>query len=85
MELDMICHYRAPGMFAIIQPFHLYTDVEKQVQAIVKETESYKLAPYREKDKPLALIYAGKDFQVGMKSCSDFIQSIEKELDKQIT
>jgi hypothetical protein len=84
-ELDMICHYRAPGMFAIIQPFHLYKDVEKQIQAIVKETESYKLAPYREKDKPLALIYAGKDFQVGMKSCSDFIQSIQEELDKQIT
>ena len=84
-DLDMICHYRTPGTFAIIQPFHLYADVEKQIKSIVKETESYNLTPYREKDKPLALIYAGKDFQVGMKSCPDFIQSIEKELNKQIT
>ena len=84
-ELDMVCHYRDPGMIAIIQPFQLYADAEKQIKTIITETESYKLTPYREKDKPLALVYAGKDFQVGMESCTDFIQSIEKELNGKIT
>jgi hypothetical protein len=83
-ELDMVCHYRTPGMIAIIQPFRLYTDAEKRIKAIVTEACSYELAPYKEKDTLLSLVYAGKDFQVGMESCPDFIQSIEKELNNKI-
>ena len=83
-DLDMICHYRDPGMIAIIQPFHLYTDTEKKIKAIATEVDSYELTPYNEKDKLLSIVYAGKDFQVGMESCEDFIQSIEKELSRKI-
>jgi polysaccharide biosynthesis protein PelD len=90
-DLDMICHYRAPGMLAIIQPFHLYKDAEKQIKAIIAEAASYELTPYTEKDTPLSggkevlsLVYTGKDFQVGMESCENFIQSIEKELHQDI-
>ncbi|MBN2535742.1 MAG: hypothetical protein JXB88_22880 [Spirochaetales bacterium] len=81
-ELDMICHYRVPGIIAIIQPFRLYADAEKRIKAIITEADSYKLTPYNKKDKYLSLVYAGKDFQVGMESCPDFIHSIEKELNK---
>lgn len=83
-ELDMICHYHNPGMIAIIQPFHLYADAEKRIKALVAEAGSYNLTPYRDMDKPLALVYAGKDFQVGMESCEDFIHSIEKELNRKL-
>jgi hypothetical protein len=83
-ELDMVCHYRDPGMIAIIQPFHLYTDADKRIKAIVAEAGSYGLTPYNEKDKLLSLVYAGKDFQVGMESCTDFIQGIEKELNRKL-
>jgi hypothetical protein len=83
-ELDMVCHYRDPGMIAIIQPFHLYTDADKRIKAIVAEAGSYGLTPYNEKDKLLSLVYAGKDFQVGMESCTDFIHGIEKELNRKL-